>query len=344
MISAGSGSGWGRSAGELGEGAFGLGEPDRRAVSASSASRTARSSPASRAAPRASRAWRSTRAAGPRCPRHGLGLPGWYDATSASSAPRSACSTRRSRASTRSTLAAGHVPGLLPSLLDRAQRRFGRAQVGDRQQRLGLGQQGLLGARLAALARRARPRPRCGRRRTRPGRRGSAAHSAPRPRVRRGRRPSTRPSARGSAAVAPQSVEAAKRLGLGDDPLLAGGHLGALRRGGEVGLPLVERRAGGAEAAPQLSSRLRSMRGAAFHASTSSRSRSPLAFHRSLSASDSASATMASLVASPRRGPPRGGVGLGPAGVDDRLSASRRSSRASRSPTAAPRRPWRAGA
>ena len=68
-------------------------------------------------------------------------------------------------------VAAGHLAGGLPLVLDRAQRRLGRLDVGDRQQRLGLREQLLLDLEVGlGTPRSPRPRPRPWRRRRRPAR------------------------------------------------------------------------------------------------------------------------------------------------------------------------------
>ena len=82
-------------------------------------------------------------------------------------------------------------------------------EVGDRQQRLGLGERAPASSPGSRPGRRrARRTPRSGRRRTRPGRPGTAPRARPRRRGGRGRRPSTRSSGRGRRlAVSPHSFE-----------------------------------------------------------------------------------------------------------------------------------------
>ena len=80
---------------------------------------------------------------------------------------RRAASPSRSR----SMSAARHLAGGVPLVLDAAQRRLGRLEVGDRQDRLGLGEQLLLDGEVGRGTPRPRPRrPRPWPRRRRPGR------------------------------------------------------------------------------------------------------------------------------------------------------------------------------
>ena len=95
---------------------------------------------------------------------------------------------------------ARHLAGRVPAVGDVAERLLGGAQVGDRQQRLRLDEQRLLLLGVGReLARRARRWRRRGRRRTCPGRRGTASRAGRRRPWGPGRRPSTGASGRGTS-------------------------------------------------------------------------------------------------------------------------------------------------